>query len=700
MRGRCALVAALLLQGAFPARAAPPDQEEPPIAAPYLERAEVRFVTVDLIAERKIEGTWTEVGDLTEDRVTVFVGKRPVELDVFENWCRAPAPGAAAGGGAVPEPARPEEVDAGAAPAEEPNPGPDRYILYFDLQHLKMDGLHASFQAARAWAADAFRPDDEVMIITGSLGIRILREFRPASEGLAEDLDAAEEDYRRTGGWAEREDGRIREIRQMPTPAAQEDLATSYAALDRLYALQSLQNLHDLMAIFESIEGTKNLVLFQQDMRILPGIEYPAARINPRVDTVEPSVRRLASAANESNVRIYPVDAGGLEGEKDDSMFQLASETGGRFYRGSNDVTPTLGWIAADEDCFYRMGFRVEPRFSGSVDRIGIEIDSPRETRKYRLRYRRTLSDPTREEREVDRIRAALIDPSTAEDVPVLVQAAALLSGEERGRARLQIRVPFEMLLGIPAGEPGAGLRQVSVHLAGSVVRLLDEPSGTPRSGSVLAQADTRRPPWSFNREVLLQLPEGAAAGRELLLAREIDVPPGRYRIIAVVEDRLAGELGAAAADVVVPEPRDGLGEPVLLTTNPRFFALEPIPEEATADGDDPGAVGMAAEPSLPADWALDDGSGLVPSSVGRVVYEVCGEGGTPERALVCGGRRFPTPMPSQVLGTGGIAPGCELRSDLLPVERAGPGACTYEITAELPDGRREVRSLAVRLVR
>jgi hypothetical protein len=334
------------------------------------------------------------------------------------------------------------------------------------------------------------------------------------------------------------------------------------------------------------------------------------------------------------------------------------------------------------------------------VDRIGIEIDSPRETRKYRLRYRRTLGDPTREEREVDRIRAALIDPSTAEDVPVLVQAAALLSGEERGRARLQVRVPFEMLLGIPAGEPGAGLRQVSVHLAGSVVRLLDESAGAPRSGSVLAQADTRRPPWNFNREVLLQLPEGAAAGRELLLAREIDVPPGRYRVIAVVEDRLAGELGAAAADVVVPEPRDGLGEPVLLTTNPRFFALEPIPEEATAEGEDPGSIRMAPEPSLPADWALDDGSGLVPSSVGRVVYEVCGEGGALDRALVCGARRVATPMPSQVLGTDGIAPGCELRSDLLPVERAGGGNCAYEITAELPDGRREVRSLAVRLVR
>jgi len=717
--GLLAAVAVAALAGR--AAAQEDGSEATPLRSPFIEREEVRFVALDLIAEKKIKGRWRRVPGLTAERVRVFVGDEEMSLDVFENRCPAQAPPAPAGNAG---PATTTPAPAGGEAAEAETFPTRRFVLYFDLIHLKQEGFGAAFDAAREWAATAFQPDDEVMIVTGAVGLRIIRPLLPASESLDEDLSAAKEAFRRTAGWAEMEGsqdyGRIREIsdlvnfetspfRPADEPVMPKSLASAYAAEDFRYARRSVQNLQDLMTLFESIEGTKNLIFFEQTVRMYPGRQYPFAE---DLTEMRPFLQNLAEAANERNVRIYPVDTGGMEGEEDEAMFLLAEETGGQFYRKSNDLAPTLEWVDEDLTCFYSLGFRVRPEFSGTVRRIQIEIDGPRQTHKYRTRHRKTLLDPTREARDAALVQAALLAPSSADDFEVSVTAVPLFEHGASGRVRLQITVPFDALLFLPAGAPGQETSQIAVQMGASVLTL--QPGGanrdTDRRGNVLADVSTDVVPWKFERGARLALPglEGAqqTAGATLFLSQEIDAPPGDYRLVAVMQDQHARELGAGSDDFRVPAEPPFIGTLRLAVQAPRTIAVDPVPPpDPDGSGKKRERKVRAAVTSLPAGLLLQEKATLAAGAAGRIVFGVCGadtRGPVDDwqlaAVLTCGDQRIPTgPVPAPTHPEG-VAESCGLAIHPLPETTLPPGECRYELSATLPDGAVETRDLAFRV--
>ena len=676
--------------------------KEVPIPSALLQRESVRFVTLDLVAKRKIDGRWQWVPGITRDRVEVQVKGKLVEIEIFESHC--PVEGEA-------PPDVPGLATAEGAPSAEANAidaGPRRFILYFDLQHLTIGGSQAAFAAARKWAQQEFLPDDEVMIVTGSLGLRVVRSMRPASQDLMEDLARAEQDYRGTAGWAQMEGdsdrGRIgeilewKELNQGARPG--QSLADSYATEDFRYAKRSLTNLEVLTASFEAMEGTKNLIFFQETVRMYPGHQYP--------DVVQPTLLRpfaqsLAESANERNVRIYPVDAGGMDGEADEVLYLLASETGGRFFAGSNDLSPMLEWITEDSSCYYRIGFRDRPKFSGQVDRIRIEIDGPRETRKYRMRYRQTLADPTRDELDTAMLQAALMDPMRARDLPLEVSASPFLSHKHGGRVLLQIRVPLDALLPLPAGKRGES-SQVLVQVGGIVLPLRDGASSYPEeTTNVMADVATNKASWNFQRQALLKLPhpadQPAKPGHEVVLVREVDAPPGRYRVVVVVQDRLARLVGAGATDFEIPTSAGSLGELHLATLDARFHFLgQPSSSKRKRDGRR-GKGGLGSAPAtFPVDTLIvEDVNG---SAYPQVVYGVCGgwRGSSPpagvelQRVLTCGGREVA--LESPLFGKADRTEGCSLLVETLPAEPIQSGDCRFEVRLLRSGSLTEVRAL------
>ena len=454
-RGRAARPAAILalLLACLPSGLvdAGPSAQEARDAIPSLlvEREEVRFVTLDLVPHVKRRGRWEPARDLRAGQLEVLVAGRPMELELFENWCRPggtaePPPETTApdSSPAKPTPEEPvpakrepllptrERVKPDADPPSEPGlRPPTQYVLYFDFTHLKQTGHGLSFEAAEKWVDEFARPDDGVMIVTGGRGLKIIRPMKPTTSGLRDDLQVARQEFAHTDRWADFEGeiigrdasgkpyavgGRSAEILGQMTPGAPptaaEALANGYAAVDFSRTKRSLKNLEQLMTLFDSIEGTKNLVFFQETVRMWPGIQYPMSYDH---SNVEPFIRNLATAANERNVRVYPVYAGGMKARVgtdrvDNALTLLASETGGRWTDGTNDLTVAFERVAEDDACFYRLGFRARARFSGGIERVTVKIG---DNRGYRLRYRSTLADPTREERDADQVRAALLDP-------------------------------------------------------------------------------------------------------------------------------------------------------------------------------------------------------------------------------------------------------------------------------------------------
>jgi len=733
LRSACALAVALAAAAVFSGGAHPVSaqggsrarraaQARTPLPSPLIEREEVRFVTLDLVVEERAPSGWRPAADLRQEQVLVRVGGQEVELEMFETWCRSGAEGRAPAPGAPPTAAAPgAPPDESTGPATVPTTGeppgefpPLRYVLYFDFAHLKQGGYFHAFMAAEKWVAETVQPTDEVMILTGSRGLRIVRPMKPASIRLEEDLESAKEGFLHGDMWAHGEDspgtGRIREIKERGRPWRQEGLANIYGSIDFSRTRQSLQNLEHLMAVFESIEGTKNLIFFEQTVRMVPGIQYPNYSNNM---DIEMFIRGVARAANEHNVRVYPVYAGGLGGRVDGSLTMLASETGGRWVDGSNDLGTVFDRVAADASCSYRIGFSMRPEFSGRTERIVVEVSGDG---RYRLRYRRTLDDPTREEREADRLRAALLDPGSADDFPVTVTTASLVLRGDRARVRIQVTVALASLLDLPAGEPGTEARQVRLQIGGTVVPLRPrEPDAEELpSDWIWERAAEERSPWSFADGAVLMLPARRATDTEapgsVVLAREIDVPPGDYRLVTAVQDRLAGEISARVTDFRVEGSAAALGEIHLAVEDPRGVFLDGD-ESKPSGGPRKKRIVPATRPLL-AEVLMPQTAGLAPHHTVRLFYPLCNPesraqsrkrsevdvdpfaGWKLTRELTCRDGALPVELvgsPVRLTGAGG---GCVLMVDSIPGGTLPPGRCRFEVGLTQPDGASTVRAL------
>ena len=83
---------------------------------------------------------------------------------------------------------------------------------------------------------------------------------------------------------------------------------------------------------------------------------------------------------------------------------------------------------------------------------------------------------PTREQRDADRIRAALLDPDSASAFPLWVSAIPLLEHPDGARVRLQVSAAFKEFLMIPTGVEGPPTSQGLVQVGGAVVPLRQRP--------------------------------------------------------------------------------------------------------------------------------------------------------------------------------------------------------------------------------
>ncbi len=706
--------------------------QEGPISTPLVERDEVRFVTLDVIIEARGRRGWRPAAELERGQVMLRVGGEPVELEQFERYCGPGGgkqqPGAAGGDemavAAEPEPSitgSPDETGAAPENALASGPEPVRYILYFDLTHLKLGGFHGSFRAAENWIERTIRPGDEVMIVTGADALRIVRPLSPADDRVRDDLALAREEYMRTDLWAEWEGdanrGRIREIIDQPAQPSLpgeppvKAIAVAYASMDYNRTRRSLRNLAQLMTLFEEIDGTKSLILFQQTLRMYPGVAYPT---HGPLSQVKPFLDRLAQAANERNVRIYPVDAAGLRirGGIDNAMTHLASETGGRWLEGTNDLSLVFDRVAEDASCFFRLGFRVRPHFSGHTETIRVTVENGA---RYRLRHRRTLHDPTREEREEDRLRAAFLQPSTATALAVSLSTASLLFEAGGERVRLQMSLPLASLLALPAGAPGEEHRQIQVQLGATLMKLRPAaergPDGT--AGAVWADAAPEGPNWSFSRQGVLRLPfqQDRWESRNVVVAEELLIPPGDYRVVAVAQDRLAAVLGAAVTDFTVRADPSALSEIFLLEETDEDVVLErPADEEEPADeprGKRRGERDRTIRPVTPllaVQVVMVPRQLVRPGRAAHLSYGVCAESSKGDfdnwrlaRTLHCEGWDEAVNLPERPLPP--LLPGsrCTLLADSLP-SRMAPGSCTFALRLSRDGADDETRSLGFRV--
>lgn len=678
-------------------------QQDVPLDSPLIERERVLYVSLDLVIHEQRRRGWFPARGIRAEDLKVLVSGHAVELDAFEDWCPAAT-------GETPEPdAAVRSVEAPAGGTDAP---PVSYILYFDLGHLNVAGYNLALDAAEDWAHRIPRPEDRVMIITSGLGMRIVRPLVPAGDTLERDLRVAMRGYG-SDPWANAEISRADEIRGLvldDSDTAEETaraLANTYASEDFFRARRDLENLQALMTLFDAVEGTKNLVLFQDTLRFVPGRQYPLA---DRFTDLDVQLRQLVRAANERNVRIYPVVASGMNGPgeapgafsglADNALTMLASETGGRVAEGSNDVGLVFDEILEDTSCFYRVGFTLPARHDGDVKRIQVLV---RGGWGFRVRHRQTIVDRTREAQEIDRVRAAFLDPERAHGLAVHAAAAPLLDHVRGSRVRIQIEVPVGELLALRSGD---GTRQARLQIGGMLVPRLP---GSGAAQGVMADVDTSRLPWRIASGATLSMEDtGSVAARQVALVEEVDAPPGSYWLVGVVEDELAQTVGASVVELQVAEQPAALGPVHLATPAPETLLVGSDERPSERQGAPKRRKVTLAPPILPDRLLLRNDPAIRREEGARILFAVCdpetdgkqppGFGGWRlERSLTC------EAMPDAVELTGSRLEvedePCFLLVEPIVPGTLLPGSCTYEVTLERPGEAPEHRTLSFRVL-
>lgn len=661
----------LLLLGASPVQASDPAMSpEDAVPAPFVERQQVRYVTLDLLIDQRRGMRRRPLEGVRAADLQVQVDGQVVELDQFEDHC-----------GARSAPAAP-----GATSPETPSDqgGPRRFVLYIDLSWIDQGSLVLATDAARSWAG-SLDPDARVMIVLASRRLRVVRPFLPASEHLKEDLDAALEEAMSAYLWTAWREARASETAGQqsvrggmigPPPAA-----TAFRAEAELRTQRTWSRMDLLMTLFTGIPGTKYLVLFSEDLRFYEGHQG--------------MVRGLARSANKQDVRFYPVAADG--GRVSDALTYLSAETGGRYLERTNQIGRIFGLIDEDLACFYRVGFRLPDGVRTTSAAVRVTLPDHRGTR---VRHRRSLEIATPEETARDRLLAAMVVPEETDGLPVSLSATTLVSGPAT-RVRIEIRVPLGAFLDLPED----GGRRIAFQAGATLVPLLDEGERgeVPLHGGGWAAGE----PWSFADGAVLRMSGAHDVGAPdlLLFAREVAVPPGTYRVIAVAEDTASGDVGAATDEILVPATAEPLGPVQLAAAEPGAIL---VAEDRALGSRGEGGNGRFAilDSSFRDDAVRIPAEELGPGRAGWAVYHLCDPADRDgsrlfsswelHRTLACGDGNT-LRLPPRVLPRPELGESCALAIDRIPDLPSTVGRCVFVVILRRPGEPVEERRLEFR---
>ena len=340
------------------------------------------------------------------------------------------------------------------------------------------------------------------------------------------------------------------------------EMEAEYAEGARLNRL-TLEALRDVVASLALVPGRKSLVLVSEgivDDPELGDLARVVARAGPAnavvyfldvrggesfggsgYEAAQPGGPgpAMTEGAGSSLLRRLGAQGASLGSER------LADETGGRTIR-SNDLAGGLQRIAAEAHSYYLLGYSPADGSAGGFRKTQLRVRRPGLTVRARPGWR-PAGDPAGAAAPV----AAVTTPAAAPAAPAS-DALGLLA--RSGADLLDVPVAVSTYV---FDAPAPGLARV---VLAADVDLPPAPSGTPLSyrllvvplgagGGLEHAGDALLPPSA-------QPPWAGGFGTHAPLAREFQLPPGRYQVRLAVE--VAGRYGAATSTFAVP-PLAGL---------------------------------------------------------------------------------------------------------------------------------------------
>ena len=314
---------------------------------PQFERdISVRLRLVDITV---VDRSGNYVTDLTADEFVLLVNGREQEIrtfDVFFPGAGRGEAGAGAGaeGGGVPAAVSPSRL----------------IILFFDQAYSSYRGLRNAKAAAEQFVLRSLSPGDRVMVIGYDHSIRIHNDFALDRDEIIAAIQGISYGF---GSPSLSSPAQFRGENQFDI---------------RVY----LQALNRLALYLKAFRGRKTMVMLSE------GFDYRIA-----IYSIPQYLRETLEAFNDASTSIFSVDVGGLQVPgsggapvryeisrrqgRHDTLANFAGETGGKFYRGSNNIESLLLSIDSDVSHYYVLGFHSDEEPNGRFREVEVRTTRP-----------------------------------------------------------------------------------------------------------------------------------------------------------------------------------------------------------------------------------------------------------------------------------------------------------------------------------
>ncbi|HXO20369.1 MAG TPA: VWA domain-containing protein [Thermoanaerobaculia bacterium] len=461
----------LVLSAAIPGPVGLRSQQAPAATETFGERVEVDVVNVEVyVTDRKgdpVVGLQRGDFEVREDGQAVPV------VNFYAVAGPAPPPAAAPAPQAAPAP--PAVVPPAAVPPESQRL---YLVVYVDNWNLRPFNRNKVLRQLRAFLAAKLTPEDRVMLVSYDRELHVRRTFGPTDASFERELDTVE---KASGHGIQRDVERrkmLEEIHELECRDPTGALVDAYAGSllnDAKFSVAALQSLVDSLA---GIEGRKAILYVSDGIPFNPGEEAyrlyaevcsPDSKA-PLATPLSSALRQVTTTASAHRIAFYTLEATGPrelssasaesaqplqsadldtfeQGNQQDVLYNLASETGGRAVLNTNQLAAPLARIADDLRTYYSLGYTPPHAGDGRVHAIKVKVRREGVKVRYRLSYR----DESALERQKNRVMATLL--YGLEDNPL---GASLEVGDQSPGAKgtfllpLRVKLPMGNLVFLP----------------------------------------------------------------------------------------------------------------------------------------------------------------------------------------------------------------------------------------------------------
>ena len=446
-----------------------------------------------------------------------------------------------------------------AAPAEEaPKPmtseslaGRRLIVLLFDIASMQPEDVQRAVDSATKFVDKNMTAADMVAVATISTQLDVMNDF--SSDKTKVSASLAKLGYK---------DGTA-----TPPPTA-DTVATDEAANQDDTSSQDTSDM-DMFNNDVRLRALKALAESMSPIEQTKSIMYFSSGMQRTGEDNQVELRAAINAATRAHVKIYPVDARGLQAlvpggdatkqsgrgsglfsganvaqqytamnASQDTLGSLASDTGGRAFLDSNDFMPAFEKIQRDMSAYYLIGYATANiNKDGRYRTIRVRVKNPQyKSAKIEARAgyyaEADFAHTAKGDRETQ-LQDQLFSAVSATDLPVLVSASFFRLAPDRYFVPIDVAVPGSA---IPT-PPEKDKDKLVLDFMGMV-------------------RDERGFPVGRLRQTM-QLPAGSVGtvgSKQILYQSPVMLPPGHYSVKVVVRENVSGLMGSFEAAVVVPE--------------------------------------------------------------------------------------------------------------------------------------------------